>query len=107
PLEQHLPQREWTALSRAGSHFSRSQKRRKYEASIENRNINGTHAASSVRLACSTRQDRLRPQCKLWAIQDLLVGKGPNERPAPGRPHQERSEQRSGGKRLDAGALGR
>src|SRR6266849_799070 len=94
------------SFARGKSYLGMS-KRRKYEASIKNRNISGTHAASSVRLVRSTRQDRLRPQCKLWPIQDLLLGKGPNKRPARGRPNQECSEQRSGGKRLDGSCLGR
>ncbi len=53
-------------FSRARSFVSESQKRRNYEASIKNRNISGIHAASGVRLIRATRQNRLRPQCKLW-----------------------------------------
>src|SRR5258708_2944872 len=40
-------------------------------------------------------EDRLRSQRKLWAIQDLQLGKGPNERPAPDRPDQGRRKQHS------------
>src|SRR5260370_40040987 len=32
-------------------------------------------------------EDRLRSQRKFWAIQDLLLGEGPNPRSPDGRPH--------------------
>jgi HEAT repeat protein len=58
--------------------------RRKYEVHSENCSISWANSSFGDRFICSARQNGLRPQCKLWPIQDLLLGKGPNERPAPG-----------------------
>src|SRR5216684_4469529 len=86
---------------------SRRLKGETYELATYNIRIRWDRASLCECFIRTAGEDGLRPRRKFQPVQNVLLGKGPNTRPALGRPDQRSSQRRPDGKGHDTSAIWR